>query len=95
MVRPNQKQWNDFIRANTSFDGISNVKGDFKTLSKGMAVAYFEYLRVAWIATREHFTELEFCQINGNIPIAFFEKNVRDSQDTKELEIMVSYGYES
>lgn len=88
MVRPNQKQWNDFVKKYMKFDGESNVTADFSALSKTQGVAYFEYLRVAWIATREHFTEDEFCRINGNVPKKFFEKNVRDSEITKSMEII-------
>lgn len=94
MRRPDQKQWNDFVKQYISTDGNSNVKLDFNQLSRYAGVPYFEYLRVAWVATKEHFTEEEFCKINGNVPIKFFEKNVHDSDITKSLEVMVSLNNE-
>jgi hypothetical protein len=85
-VRPTGKQWNDFVRKFCQFDGESNVNADFATITKTAGVPYFEYLRSMWICTRESVSEEEFCRINGNIPIKFFEKNVRDHVITKEME---------
>lgn len=90
MIKPSQIQWNTFVKTCMRFDGVSNVIGDFKSLSRTQAVAYFEYLKAAWAATKEQFIQEEFCKINGEVPIQFFEKNIRDSA----MDVVVLYEHE-
>lgn len=85
-LRPAQKQWNEFCQKHVSTDGVSNVKSDFSQITKTAGVPYFEFLRAMWVCTKDYMTPEEFCKINGNVPLKFFEKNVRDHEVTKVLE---------
>lgn len=78
MVRPTVKQENEFTKTFLVFDGESNVKGDFATISKKSGVAYFEYLRAAW-ACSDGMSEEEFCRINGGVPAKIFNEKVKNS----------------
>jgi len=85
-VRPDGKQWNNFVRTYLSFDGENNVNADFTKITKVAGVAYFEFLRASWVCMKDYITEQDFCKVNGNVPISFFEKNVRDHEVTKIME---------
>ena len=87
MVRPTQKQWNDFVKNYLVFDDDTNVKGDFSSLSKKAAVPYFEFLKAQWICSRDHMGAQEFCKMNGDVPVGFFEKNIRNNDHEFEIEI--------
>lgn len=85
-IRPTQKQWNDFVEKFVSTDGVTNIKGEFSQITKGSGVPYFEFLRASWVCIKDYMTVEEFCKVNGNVPIKFFEKNIRDHEVTKLLE---------
>jgi hypothetical protein len=84
--KPKQKRecsvsdWTRFVSEATITDGDTNVKGEFKSLTKKFGLAYIEYCKVAWQANDGCLTEEEFCRINGNIPKGFFDNKVRTSE---------------
>lgn len=86
MQKPNQNEWNKFCREyiDTESD-TSNVKGDFAKLSRMCAVPYFEFLKCQWIVSKDIMSEENFCIMNGNVPIKFFEKNIKNCEQEFEI----------
>ena len=79
------RQWTNFIRDFVSLEDGSNMTQDFGKITQKAGVAYFEYLRAAWVCNDGQRTEEEFCKINGNVPIKFFHKNIRDHVDIENF----------
>lgn len=73
------EDWNRFVREGmpADFDDIgSNVIADFSKMCKKFGKAYLDYLKIAYSCKGDDsdMTDAEFCRINGNIPVPFFEK---------------------
>ena len=91
MIRPSQKQWNDFVKYKLDYESdISNVREDFTKLSKTSGVCYFEFLRCQWLVSKDIMTVEEFCKMNGGVPLKVFEKNVRIAETDPEYEVVIS-----
>ena len=69
--------WDNFM---TSFDyesDTSNFKYDFKQMTKMFGKAYIEYCKAMWEANDGVQSEEEFCKMNANMPMVFFDKTVK------------------
>lgn len=69
--------WDNF---SASFDFESddrNFKYDFPVMTKKYGQAFIEYCKAAWIANDGVMTEEEFCKINANMQIKFFENTIK------------------
>ena len=63
---------------NEAFDFESddnNFKYPFAIMTKKYGRAFIEYCRAMWFAN-ETMTKEEFCKINANMPIGFFENTI-------------------
>jgi len=67
----------NFINAMDFDSADSNFIHDFGTMTKQFGQAYMEYCRAAWAVNDNIMTEEEFCKINGNIPMGFFNKKIK------------------
>lgn len=92
--KADDRQWKVFMENHVSYDGETNMKSDFSKITKTAGVAYFEFVRAQWISCRDFQDPIEFCKMNGNMPLGFFEKNIRDHEATKEMEkdmVVITY----
>lgn len=69
--------WNNMIEAMDMESDERNFKYDFKTMTKKYGQAYMEFCRAAWAASDGAFTPEEFCKMNGDMPMGFFEKRIK------------------
>lgn len=69
--------WKNFLE---SFDFESddrNFKYDFVHMTKKYGNAYIEHCRAAWAVNDGVMSDDEFCRINGNMPIGFFNSKIK------------------
>lgn len=69
-----RKGWRNLLTNGLQeFDGKSNTRFDFKTMTKRFGRYYLDYLSTAY-AAKDDMPETEFRSINGNIPGKFMSK---------------------
>lgn len=71
-----KEAWDKFLDAMDFESDVNNFKYDFKIMTKKYGNAFIEFLKASWIANDGIMTDIEFCKINANIPIGFFNKVV-------------------
>ena len=79
MVDIKKGAWDNFM---TSFDyesDESNFRFEFKVMTKKFGQCYIEYCRAMWKANEGVQTEEEFCRMNGNMPMGFFNGKVKNA----------------
>lgn len=69
--------WDNFLKAIDWESNTSNFKYDFKIMSKKYGMAYIEYCKAMYNANKDIQSDDEFCQMNGNMPIGFFNKVIK------------------
>ena len=55
----------------------SNFKYDFTHMTKKYGRAYITFCQAMWQANEGVQTEEEFCKMNGNMPMKFFENTIK------------------
>ena len=71
------KDWNRFVSEALVCGDDTNVSLEFKQLTKRYGLSYINYLKAAWQANDGCLSEEEFCQINGKVPLGFFNNKVK------------------
>ena len=71
------RKWNEFIKIMNAESDDSNFKIDFKNITKKFGREFIMYCKAAWEANEGVMIEEEFCKINGNMPIGFFNKQIK------------------
>lgn len=69
--------WRNFHTAVDFESDERNFKFDFGVMTKKYGNAYIEYCRAAWAANCGVQSPVEFCEMNANMPMGFFEKKIR------------------
>lgn len=69
--------WDNFIESMDFDSDENNFKYPFKVMTKKYGQAFIAYCRVAWQANEGIQTEEEFCKMNADMPMGFFEKTIK------------------
>lgn len=69
-----RKAWENFMDAVDFESDTNNFKYDFKVMTKKYGQAYMDYCKNAWRVNEGVQTKEEFCKMNANMPIGYFEK---------------------
>ncbi len=72
--------WEKFMTIFDFDSNESNFKIPFNDITKKYGNAYIEYCKSAWLVNDGVMTEDEFMKMNGGMPRAFFEKNIKVSE---------------
>ncbi len=68
------KTWMNIISVIDFESDTSNFKVNFKVLTKKYGKSYIELCKLMWSTNNDVLTVDEFCKLNGEIPINFFNK---------------------
>lgn len=69
--------WDNFMNAVDWESDTNNFKFPFKIMSKKYGQAYIEYCKAMYIANNEVQTDEDFCKMNADMPIGFFNKVIK------------------
>lgn len=67
--------WRKFIDEAMRFDGDTNFRVPFETLTRKYGQAYIEFCRCMWTASDGSMSQEEFARMN-HMPASFFEKTI-------------------
>jgi len=73
---PSNEDWNRFVKDGLTWsdDQPTNVKYDFTKMCKLFGVSYLYWLEIQFKLVDEKMSLKEVCDLNGNVPISFFER---------------------
>lgn len=69
--------WENFISTIDYESDTNNFIYDFKVMSKKYGNAFIGYCKAMWIANGGVQTEEEFCKMNADMPMGFFNKVIK------------------
>jgi len=78
-----KEAWSKFLNTMDFESETSNFKIKFSELTKKYGNAYIVFCRAMWESNDGIMSEDEFMVINGEMPRAFFDKNVRMKEIAK------------
>jgi uncharacterized protein YrzB (UPF0473 family) len=76
-MKVKKEAWENFISIMDTESNDSNFKVDFKVITKKYGVAYIIFCKAMWEANDDVQTEEEFCKMNGNMPMGFFNNKIK------------------
>jgi hypothetical protein len=72
-----KEAWDNFMTIVDFESDDTNFKIGFKEITKKYGRAYIEYCKSMWEANEGIQSEEEFCKMNGNMPIGFFNNKIK------------------
>ena len=72
-----KQAWDNFMDSIDFESDVNNFKHEFKVMTKKYGQAYMDYCRNAWSANMGAQTEEEFCKMNADMPISYFQKVIK------------------
>lgn len=72
-----KEAWDNFMSTIDFESDENNFKYDFKIMSKKYGHAFIVYCRAAWQSNEGVQTEEEFCKMNADMPMSFFQKTIK------------------
>ena len=72
-----KQAWENFMKSVDFESDTSNFKFEFKIMTKKYGQAYMEWCRNYWECNEGVQTEEEFCKMNANMPMSYFEKVIK------------------
>ena len=74
-----KQAWDNFLSAVDFESDTNNFKYDFETMTKKYGQAFMVYCKATWKANCGVQTEEEFCKMNANMPIGYFQKVIKNA----------------
>ena len=78
------ESWEKFLTSIDFDSDVNNFKYPFNIMTKKYGVQFIEYCQAAWIAN-DNMNEEEFCKINANMPIGFFNGRIKNNSSNYEM----------
>jgi len=72
----NKESWDKFLESFDSESDENNFKFSFKIMTKKYGQQYMEYCRASWVTCKEFMSAKDFCKMNANMPIGFFNAKI-------------------
>jgi len=69
--------WDKFLSSIDFESDTNNFKYPFKIMTKKYGIQFIEFCKASWKANEDEVGISEFCELNANMPIGFFNGRIK------------------